>query len=126
MRLEEYFSLNPKRSTLSDQFNLPNLKPILVKYDNITESTFLLTDDENSFYLWNELNGKMFIFLDSKTMKLADIVELVTTDSYGGDDLEQQLKKRGARRQDGANSTDRIQLSAEMEILITFRSSCAN
>ncbi|GFP60266.1 hypothetical protein ACSS6W_000059 [Trichoderma asperelloides] len=97
MNLETYFSLNPAVPSLAESFNLDNLIPIMVKVDYDRGDTYLLTVYRtDNFYLWNEIDTAMWAFRKPKnrSLKLEDVVELVSTETYGGQDLIRQYRSR--------------------------------
>lgn len=83
--------------SLAESFNLDNLIPIMVKVDYDRGDTYLLTVYRtDNFYLWNEIDTAMWAFRKPKnrSLKLEDVVELVSTETYGGQDLIRQYRSR--------------------------------
>lgn len=82
---------------LAESFNLDNLIPIMVKVDYDGGDTYLLTVyGTDNFYLWNEIDTAMWAFRtpNNGSLKLEDVVEMVRTNTYGGQDLIQQYRSR--------------------------------
>ncbi|KAK1244929.1 hypothetical protein MKX08_004558 [Trichoderma sp. CBMAI-0020] len=97
MNLETYFSRNPAVPSLAESFNLDNLIPVMVKVDYDRGDTYLLTVYmTDNFYLWNEIDTTMWAFRkpNKGSLKLEDVVELVRTETYGGEDLIRQYRSR--------------------------------
>jgi len=68
---------------LSESFNLPNLKPVIVKVQSDSSGDdFLLTDDDGWFFLWNEADARLWRFKNQ--LKIEEVVEKVTMDNYVG------------------------------------------
>lgn len=83
--------------SLAESFNLDNLIPVMVKVDYDRGDTYLLTVYRtDNFYLWNEIDTAMWAFRkpSNRSLKLEDVVELVCTDTYGGQDLIRQYRSR--------------------------------
>jgi hypothetical protein len=69
----------------------------MVKVDNDRGNTYLLTVyGTDNFYLWNEIDTTMWAFrkLNNRSLQLEDVVELVRTETYGGQDLIRQYRSR--------------------------------
>ncbi|KAM0512791.1 hypothetical protein ACHAPE_008544 [Trichoderma viride] len=97
MNLETCFSLDPEVPGLAESFNLDNLIPVMVKVDYDGGDTYLLTVyGTDNFYLWNEIDAAMWAFRkpNNGSLKLEDVVEMVRTNTYGGQDLIQQYRSR--------------------------------
>lgn len=70
MYLDTYF--DPAKINLGSEFGIKGLKPVL---RNTLDDTFLLKDDENYFYLWNE-NDKILNRITPNTMRVETAVEM--------------------------------------------------
>ena len=67
-----------------------DLKPIIVKVDLSEGNTYLLTDGEGAFFLWNEMDGVMWRFLDNG-LQMKDVVYQVRTETYSQSQLVRQF-----------------------------------
>ena len=74
---------------------MPNLIPVIVQKDLSDGDDFLLTDTEGWFYIWNEIDGRLWRFQESS--KLEDVVTRVRTEQYAGNELVQQFNKNSWR-----------------------------
>lgn len=78
---------------LAAAYKLPGLKPVVVKCGKPGSGyKFLLKDDTNSFFLFNEDANEMYRFIESLSDK--DAVELVETGTYDITKLEMQYQVR--------------------------------
>lgn len=72
----------------------------MVKVDHDRGDTYFLTVyGTDNFYLWNEIDTAMWAFRkrNNGPLRLEDVVELVRTDTYGGEDLIRQYRSREGR-----------------------------
>ncbi|CAH0022232.1 unnamed protein product [Clonostachys rhizophaga] len=94
MKLDTYFCLNnPNVPGLAAAYKLPGLKPVIVKCGKPGSGyKFLLKDDTNSFFLFNENANEMYRFIETLSDK--DAVELVETGTYDITKLEMQYQVR--------------------------------
>ena len=60
---------------LSQAFNIPNLRPLMVKPDPDLGDEYHATDDNDKFYLFNSMTMQLRQFTIG--MQLQDIVEIV-------------------------------------------------
>ena len=65
---------------LSQAFNIPNLRPLMVKPDPDLGDEYLVTDDNDKFYLFNSMTMQLWQF--TIDMQLQDIVEIVRKNRY--------------------------------------------
>lgn len=75
---------------LAASFGLKDLKPVLVKPDVQEGNTYLITDG-TSFWMFNEVEGRMWKFKD-KSLEQDMVVDLVGGERYDGRDLAEQLR----------------------------------
>ncbi|MCJ1359574.1 MAG: hypothetical protein MMC33_009576, partial [Icmadophila ericetorum] len=76
MSLETYFSLIGP--IIGEAFNIQGLQPVLVeRSESGAGDDFLLTDDEDDFYLWNECDGRLWRYKQPITLQeaIAEVTE---------------------------------------------------
>ncbi|KAF4453769.1 hypothetical protein F53441_3595 [Fusarium austroafricanum] len=96
MKLSIYFSQDPNAPGLAQSYNLPGLKPVVVKQRGTGRGDiFLLKDDTTSYFLFDEEKNDMYRFLRPLTDEEA--VYQVETDTYDVGNLSIQFYVR--RRQ---------------------------
>ena len=79
---------------LAESFNIPGLKPVIVKRNPSSGDQFLITDNNGNFYLWNDLDGALFRFdFKGSTKPLDEVVDMVRTEEFGSESLVQQFDK---------------------------------
>lgn len=89
MSVDVYF--DPDKSNLAEAFALDGLAPVLRHTEG---STFLLTDNSKSFYIYDAEDGRMFVFKDDYDQEKA--VDSVLT-GVNRIDLGQQFNRNAGK-----------------------------
>lgn len=71
---------------------------MIVKPNPDTGSTFLLTDGNGGFFIWNECDGRMWRFKKDHP-RTEDIVDKVRSESYDSTELTAQYRADDQRQQ---------------------------